>query len=39
MVLNYNNYTVKVKVDFTDDGLDNGVEYTIPAYEFVTIMR
>jgi len=39
IILNYNNYTVKVVYDFTDDGIDNGVEYTIPAYEFVVIER
>ena len=39
MILNYNNYTVKVVIDLTDDGIDNGMEYTIPAYEFVTIKR
>jgi hypothetical protein len=39
VVLNYNNYTVKVVYDTTDDGVDNGIEYTIPAYEFVVIER
>ena len=39
MILNYNNYTVKIVIDFTDDGIDNGMEYTIPAYEFVIIER
>ena len=31
MVLNYNNYTVRVVYD--------GIEYTVPAYEFVVIER
>jgi hypothetical protein len=37
IILNYNNYTVNVVYDHTDDGIDNGIEYTIPAYEFVVI--
>ncbi len=37
IILNYNNYTINVVYDHTDDGIDNGIEYTIPAYEFVVI--
>ena len=39
VILNYNNYTVSISVDYTDDGVDNAVLYTIPAYQFVTIDR
>ena len=37
VILNYNNYTVNITYDHTDDGIDNGKEYTIPAYSFVVI--
>ena len=39
VILNYNNYTVKITVDYPDDGMVGPVEYTIPAYQFVTIDR
>jgi hypothetical protein len=31
IILNYNNYTIRIVYD--------NIEYTIPAYEFVTIMK
>jgi hypothetical protein len=37
VILNYNNYTVNITYDHTDDGVDNGKQYTIPAYSFVVI--
>ena len=37
VILNYNNYTINITYDSTDDGIDNGKEYTIPAYSFVEI--
>ena len=37
IILNYNNFTVNVVYDHTDDGIDNGISYTIAAYEFVVI--
>ncbi len=39
IILNYNNYTVSISVDYTDDGINNPMLYTIPAYQFVTIDR